>query len=93
MTTGTLSAVAVKNAKAKEQPYKLSDGGGMFLLVDAKGGKYWRLAYRFLGKQKTLALGVYPEVSLELAEELGTKPGSSCAKVPTPEWFARWASC
>lgn len=67
MTTGTLSAVAVKNAKAKEQPYKLSDGGGMFLLVDAKGGKYWRLAYRFLGKQKTLALGVYPEVSLELA--------------------------
>ena len=64
MTTGTLSAVAVKNAKAKEQPYKLSDGGGMFLLVDAKGGKYWRLAYRFLGKQKTLALGVYPEVSL-----------------------------
>ena len=61
MTTGTLSAVAVKNAKAKEQPYKLSDGGGMFLLVDAKGGKYWRLAYRFLGKQKTLALGVYPQ--------------------------------
>lgn len=85
MTTGTLSAVAVKNAKAKEQPYKLSDGGGMFLLVDARGGKYWRLAYRFAGKQKTLALGVYPEVTLEKARQArdrareqlrdGTDPG------------------
>ena len=42
---------------------KHSDGGGMHLLVKATG-KYWRMDYRYLGKQKTLALGVYPDVSL-----------------------------
>jgi len=51
MSVGKLTAVAVKNAKAAEKPFKLTDGGGMFLLVDPKGGKYWRLAYRFAGKQ------------------------------------------
>lgn len=43
---------------------KPSDGGGLYLHLDASGGKYWRLAYRFQGKQKTLAIGVYPAVSL-----------------------------
>lgn len=51
-------------AKASGQLYKLTDGGGLFLLLHPNGGKYWRLAYRFAGKQKTLALGVYPDVSL-----------------------------
>lgn len=51
-------------AKASGKPYKLTDGGGLFLLLHQNGGKYWRLAYRFAGKQKTLALGVYPVVSL-----------------------------
>ena len=69
MSIGKLTAVAVKNAKAADKPYKLADGGGMFLLVDSKGGKYWRLAYRFAGKQKTLALGIYPEVTLEAARK------------------------
>ncbi|ROS05740.1 integrase [Sinobacterium caligoides] len=64
-----LTTLVVKNAKAKEKPYKLSDGGGLFLLVKSAGLKYWRLAYRFGGKQKTLALGVYPEVSLLEARE------------------------
>lgn len=59
-----LTALQVKAAKATDKPVKLSDGGGMFLLVQPDGKKYWRLAYRFLGKQKTLALGVYPDVSL-----------------------------
>jgi hypothetical protein len=48
---------------------KHTDGGGMYLLVNA-AGKYWRLNYRFLGKQKTLALGVYPAVSLAAARKL-----------------------
>ena len=69
MSVGALSAVAVKHAKPGEKPRKLFDGGGMFLLVDPGGGKYWRLAYRFAGKQKTLALGTYPEVSLEQARK------------------------
>lgn len=62
-----LTELQIKNAKATDKPLKLSDGGGLFLLVqssDPKDSKYWRLAYRFAGKQKTLALGVYPDVSL-----------------------------
>ncbi len=59
----------IKNTKPKEKPYKLSDGGGMYLLVETGGSKYWRLKYRFLGKEKTLALGVYPETSLKEARE------------------------
>ena len=44
--------------KAQAKPIKLSDGGGLFLLIQPNDKKYWRLAYRFNGKQKTLALGV-----------------------------------
>lgn len=59
-----LTDIEVKKAKATDKPQKLSDGGGLFLLVQTNGGKYWRLAYRFAGKQKTLALGVYPDVTI-----------------------------
>jgi integrase len=59
-----LTDTAVRKVKGTEKPQKRSDGGGLFLLVEPNGGKYWRLAYRFAGKQKTLALGVYPDVSL-----------------------------
>jgi len=64
-----LTELQVKNAKATDKPSKQSDGGGLFLLVQPNGAKYWRLAYRFAGKQKTLALGVYPEVSLSDVRE------------------------
>src|SRR5919205_686829 len=56
-------------AKPTEKPFKLTDGHGLHLLVKPNGGKYWRLQYRMAGKQKTLALGVYPEVSLKEARE------------------------
>lgn len=59
-----LTDTTIRKIKPAEKPQKLSDGGGLFLLVEPNGGKYWRLAYRFGGKQKTLALGVYPDVSL-----------------------------
>lgn len=65
--TDKLSAPAVKNAKAIDKPHKLTDGGGMYLLVNPDGSKYWRMGYRFAGKQKTFALGVYPEVTLAAA--------------------------
>ena len=58
---------AAASAKAKEKDYKLSDDRGMYLLVKRTGPKYWRMKYRFLGKEKSLALGVYPEVSLKSA--------------------------
>jgi len=64
-----LSDVKVKNAKPRDKAYKLTDERGMHLLVTATGGKLWRLFYRFDGKQKTLALGAYPEVSLARARE------------------------
>lgn len=64
-----LSDVQVKNAKAKAAEHKLADGGGLFLLVTPAGGKLWRLKYRFGGKEKTLALGMYPEVSLTDARQ------------------------
>lgn len=63
-----LSDPAIKKAKPTDKPYKLTDEKGLFLLVNA-AGKYWRLAYRFSGKQKTLALGVYPDVPLTRARE------------------------
>lgn len=63
-----LAATAVKQAKPKTTPYKMTDGGGLYLLVNAKG-KYWRYNYRFTGKQKTLALGVYPDTSLSTARK------------------------
>jgi integrase len=66
-TNMPLKDVAVRNAKPSGKPRKLSDGGGLHILIQPTGGKLWRLAYRFAGKQKTLALGVYPLVSLEEA--------------------------
>lgn len=59
-----LTDVAIKSAKAATKPFKLADGFGMFLLVTPAGGKLWRLKYRIDGREKLLAMGSYPEVSL-----------------------------
>lgn len=59
-----LNARQVDTAKPKEKPYKLADGGGLYLLVNPNGSRYWRLKYRVAGKEKLLALGVYPDVTL-----------------------------
>ncbi len=59
-----LGDVKVRSAKPEAKAYKLTDGEGMVLLVHPNGSKYWRLSYRFGGKEKMLALGKYPEVSL-----------------------------
>lgn len=64
-----LTDAAIRKAKPRIKPYKMTDGGGLFLLVQPNGSKYWRFAYRFKDKQKVLALGVYPDVSLILARE------------------------
>jgi len=65
----SLSDAKARNAKPRAKPYKISDGDGMFLLVTPSGSKYWRLKYFFAGKEKLLALGVYPEVGLGDARE------------------------
>ncbi|MDD2863978.1 MAG: integrase arm-type DNA-binding domain-containing protein [Methylococcales bacterium] len=64
-----LTDTTCKNAKAKDKPYKLADEKGMFLLVNPNGAKYFRLKYRINGKEKLLALGVYPDTSLKQARE------------------------
>lgn len=62
--TVMLTDVAIRKAKPAAKPLKLSDGRGMYFLLKPDGGRYWRMDYRYEGKRKTLALGVYPEVSL-----------------------------
>jgi integrase len=64
-----LTATAINAAKPHEKPYKLSDGGGLYLLVMPGGGRHWRMNYRYGGRQKTLSFGNYPDVSLAKARE------------------------
>jgi integrase len=62
-----LTDTSVKNAKSREKPWRMFDAGGLYLEVSPAGGKWWRLKYRFEGKEKRLSLGVYPQVSLKEA--------------------------
>ncbi len=62
-----LTDPAIKKAKPTDKPYKLSDGGGLFLLVTPAGGRLWRLKYRFDDREKLLTLGAYPDVGLAAA--------------------------
>ena len=62
-----LTDIIVKNAKPQKTQYKLSDERGLFLLVLPTGGRYWRMKYRFDGKEKSLSFGTYPETSLKEA--------------------------
>ncbi len=64
-----LSDAKARNAKPRSKSYKVSDGDGLFLLIAPSGSKYWRFRYFIAGKEKLLALGVYPEVTLADARE------------------------
>lgn len=85
-----LTDLAIKAAKPKEKPHKLADAGGLYLEVFPNGSRYWRLKYRHAGKEKRLALGVYPAVTLtearkkrEAAKKLlgtGEDPAASMTK-------------
>ncbi len=68
-----LTNIDAKNAKPKDKTYRLSDERGMYLEITKTGGKYWRLKYRYGGKEKRLALGVYPEITLKKARDLRDK--------------------
>jgi hypothetical protein len=56
-----LEAEAIEHLELRAKPYKVHDGGGLFLLVTPAGGKWWRIKYRFHGKQTQLSLGVFPK--------------------------------
>ncbi len=64
-----LTDVAIKAEKPGTQPPKVADGGGLHLLINPNGNKLWRFSYRFGGKQKTMAMGVYPATSLKEARD------------------------
>lgn len=98
-----LTDPACRNAKPKNKSYRLADERGMYLEVMPNGSKYWRMKYRYGGKEKRLAIGVYPEISLSDARDKrdearkllkeGTDPGSAkkesklAAKVATANSF------
>ncbi|EAW9307755.1 DUF4102 domain-containing protein [Salmonella enterica] len=68
-----LTARQISTAKPTDKPYKLSDGGGLYLLVNPNGSRYWRMKYRYAGKEKLLSIGVYPDVTLAEARDKRTK--------------------
>jgi integrase len=81
---GKLTAARVQQTKGQAKSAKLQDGGGMYLLVSPAGNKYWRYDYRFAGKRKTLALGVYPDTSLANARKLHQVARETLAKDMDP---------
>jgi len=60
----SLTDIQIRNTKPKDKPQKLSDGGGLFLLITPQGNKLWKYSYRFDGKQKTLSISSYPDIAL-----------------------------
>lgn len=64
-----LTARQVSTARPMEKAYKLADGGGLYLLVNPNGSRYWRMKYRYAGKEKLLSIGVFPDVTLAEARE------------------------
>jgi integrase len=67
-----LTDIKVRTVKPKEKPFKITDGDGLFLLINPNGSKWWRFKYRFDGKEKLLSFGTYPDVSLSDARDKRT---------------------
>jgi integrase len=97
----------IRSAKPSDRPRKLTDSRGLYLLLTPTGGRYWRFNYSFSGRSKTLAFGVYPDVSLvrarvqhqeaRLTLAQGIDPGAKkqvqgkTFEVVARAWYARWA--
>ncbi|MGH8501756.1 MAG: Arm DNA-binding domain-containing protein [Gammaproteobacteria bacterium] len=64
-----MTEATIRSAKPGDKPRKLSDAGGLYLLLNPNGSRWWRLKYYFGGKQKGLSLGVYPDVDLKQARQ------------------------
>ena len=62
-----LTAKEISQSKPRSKPWKLADGGGLYLLINPTGTRYWRYDYRFTSKRKTLSLGIYPKITLKRA--------------------------
>ena len=81
-----LTDIAVRKAPVRDKTYKLTDGAGLVALVNPNGSKWWRLRYRFGGREKMLALGVYPDVSLREAREKAEEARLVLAKSRDPSY-------
>ncbi|NKJ01835.1 integrase arm-type DNA-binding domain-containing protein [Novosphingobium sp. SG707] len=79
-----LTETAIRNAKPKDKPYKLSDSGGLFLFISPAGGKLWRVKFRTDGKEKLLSLGAWPQVSLAAARKERDKAKETLATGADP---------
>ncbi|MBY5943049.1 integrase arm-type DNA-binding domain-containing protein [Halomonas sp. DP5N14-9] len=79
-----LSATAVKTAKPKDKTTRMADGGGLYLEIRPTGSKYWRMKYRFAGKEKLLAIGTYPDVTLADARKARDKAKEQLAEEVDP---------
>ena len=64
-----LTDITIRNSKPREKSYKLSDGGGLVLITNPNGSRWWRLRYCYGGREKMLSLGIYPGVSLKDARD------------------------
>ena len=84
-----LSDVAVRALRPSAKARKVADGGGLYILVPLTGARLWRLAYRFDGKQKTLALGAYPAVSLSEARAARDKAKVLLAQGSDPSEYKK----
>ncbi len=69
VATNKLTAVALRQVKPADKPQKITDGGGLFLLVEPSGSKLWRFSYRYGGKQKTISMGAFPVIGLAEARQ------------------------
>jgi integrase len=87
-----LKDIHVRNAKPKAKIYRLFDGGGLYLEISPGGGKYWRYKYRFAGKEKRLAFGTYPDLSLSEAREVHAQARKALAKGEDPSAVKREAA-
>jgi hypothetical protein len=67
LITDLLTEARIRRAKPKARPYKLRDGGGLFLLITPADARQWRLRYKMRGRESMLALGTYPATSLKAA--------------------------
>jgi len=79
-----LTEKQMRNLKSLRYPRKVTDGRGLYVLVAVNGGRYWRYDYSFDGKRKTLALGVYPDVSLQQARARHQEARRLLAKAMDP---------
>ncbi len=79
-----LTDIAIRNARSRDKPYKLTDQRGLYLLIQPAGGKLWRYKYKQYGKEKKLSLGIYPKVSLAAARKLAEKARDRIAEGHDP---------